>query len=249
MWAVYRKEMRHYLLTPVAWIVWVAFLFIVGWVFQWFVRRALEGAFQGGDQGLTEMLITPYLNNGFVRFILLFSMPVLSMRLFAEERQSGTLELLFTYPLTEMQLIAGKMLAAISISAIMLGLTFPCIFWISFYGGIDWAVLFCGYAGMLLMLTVFLSIGMFASSLTNSQVIAFFLTFIALLALWLTGALTDPMSQSWWTNFIHQLSLMDHFDSFSKGIINSNDVIFYLSMSAFFIFLTMKQLEARKWRG
>lgn len=250
MWSVYRKEMRHYLLTPLAWVVWVAFLLLIGVVFSFFVGRVLESAFgAGGDQGLTELLFTPYFGNGFVRFVLLFTIPMLSMRLFAEERHSGTLELLFTYPLTELQLILGKLLAALSVAAVMLALTFPPIFWVSRYGGMDWPVVFCCYLGLMLMLLVFLSFGMFASSLTNSQVVALIITWIGLMALWLAGALADAASANPAMRLIHELSLLDHFNSFNRGIINSNDVIFYLSLAAFFVFLTTRQLEARKWRG
>lgn len=246
MWAVYRKEMRQYLLTPLAWIVWTCFLFLVGWVFQFFVGQALESAFSGQEQGLTEFVVTRYF--GFMRFVLIFVVPILSMRLFAEEKQTGTLELLFTYPLTEAQMIFGKLLAAVSVAGIMMALTFPPIFWVSKYGAIDWAVLFCSYLGIMMLVTVALSVGTFASSLTNSQVVAFVITLVSLLGLWLAAPLTDradlPVAR-----FVHELSLIDHYENFSQGIINSSDVIFYLSMAAFFVFLTAKQLESRKWRG
>lgn len=253
MWAVYKKEMRQYLLTPLAWIVWVCFLFLVGWVFQFFVGQALESVYTGADQGLTEYVVTRYFAN-FVKFILIFVLPIFSMRLFAEEKQTGTLELLFTYPLTEAQMLFGKLLAALTVTGMMIALTFPPIFWVARYGAVDWSVLGCSYLGLMMIVLVALSIGIFASSLTNSQVVAFIITLMALLALWLAAPLTDRVQSSEATvgmiaRFVHQLSLTDHFENFSRGIINSSDVIFYLSMSAFFLFLTAKQLESRKWRG
>ncbi|NDD30810.1 MAG: hypothetical protein EB084_21345 [Proteobacteria bacterium] len=247
MWAVYKKEMRQYLLTPLAWIVWVCFLFLAGWVFQFFIRQALDSVYGGApDQGLTDFVVTRYF--GFNKFILLFVIPILSMRLFAEEKQSGTLELLFTYPLTEIQMIFGKLLAALTVACIMVGLTLPPIFWASKYGALDWSVLACTLVGIVLLVTVALSIGIFASSLTGSQVVAFIITLITLLALWLAAPLTDGL-QPGLGRFVHELSLIDHFENFGRGIINSSDVIFYLSLSAFFLFLTAKQLESRKWRG
>ena len=247
MWAIYRKEMRQYLLTPLAWIVWVCFLFLVGWVFQFFVGQALDSVYTGQtDQSLTEFVVTRWFN--FMRFVLIFVVPILSMRLFAEEKQTGTLELLFTYPLTELQMIFGKLLAALTVAGIMMGLTFPPILWISKYGSIDWSVLATSYLGIMLLITVALSIGTFASSLTNSQVVAFIITLITLLGLWLAAPLTDRV-QAGLGRFVHELSLIDHYENFSRGIINSADVVFYLSMAAFFVFLTAKQLESRKWRG
>jgi ABC-2 type transport system permease protein len=262
MWAIYRKEMRQYLLTPLAWIVWACFLFLVGWAFNKFLEMAQDSAFmataQGmSDQGLTEYIVTRYFN--FVRFIVILVVPVFSMRLFAEEKQSGTLELLFTYPLTEGQMVFGKLLAALSVMCIMLGWTLPPILLASRYGAIDWAVLFCSYLGLVMMMLVGLAIGIFASSTTNSQVIAFISTFVTLLALWLAAPLTEKaqiggpgwVSQAlaWLARFVHELSIVDHYDNFSKGIINSSDVLYYLSMAAFFVFLTLRQLESRKWRG
>lgn len=247
MWAVYRKEMRQYLLTPLAWIVWVSFLFLVGWVFQFFVGQALDSVYTGQQgQGLTEFVVTRWFN--FMRFVLIFVVPILSMRLFAEEKQTGTLELLFTYPLTEAQMIFGKLLAALSVAGVMMALTFPPIYWVSRYGAIDWSVLFTSYLGLLLLITVALSIGIFASSLTNSQVVAFIITLVTLLGLWLAAPLTDR-AEPGLARFVHELSLIDHYENFSRGIVNSADVIFYLSMAAFFLFLTATQLESRKWRG
>ncbi len=259
MWAIYRKEMRQYLLTPTAWIVWVTFLLLVGWVFPVFLSR-LSDAYMSQNVSPTDMM-TAFLN--FIRFLLLIAVPVFSMRLFAEEKQMGTLEVLFTYPLTEAQLIFGKLLAALTVCAIMLSFTVVPIFWVSLYGqnALDWPVLFCCYFGMMLMVTDFLTLGIFVSSLTGSQVIAFFCTLIPLLGLWLASAIIPadslapvPATAHWWqkiniAKFIHSLSLLDHYESFGRGIINSTDVLFYVSLAAFFVFLTVKQLEARKWRG
>lgn len=247
MWAIYRKEMRQYLMTPLAWIVWVLFIILVGVVFDFFVGR-LADMYAGQEQTVSDVFVVPFFN--FVRFTLLFFVPFFSMPLFAAEKGSGTLELLFTYPLTEGQLIFGKMLAALTTCAIMLAWIMLPIFWLSRYGTMDWPVVLCCILGNMLLMLDYLALGMFASSLTGSQVVAFVATFAPLMLLWLAAPLSEHFTlTNKFAAFFHECSLLDHYESFSRGIINSTDVLFYLSMAAFFIFLTAKQLESRKWRG
>lgn len=248
MWAIYKKELRGYLLSPVAWTIWVMFTFLNGYAYMVLISSLQNRMFSNPDLTITDAFLGPL--HGFARFLLLLICPILTMKLFAEEKQTGTLELLFTYPLTEVQMLGGKVLAALTTALLMLGLTLPPLVYLSFYTTIDWAMVGTAYLGFLLLMGTFLTIGIWASSLTSSQAVAFGVSFGLLLLLWLLNALQGitwalgPVG-----SFLREFALLDHYESFSRGVISSNDVIFYLSLMAFFLFLTSKQLESRKWRG
>lgn len=248
MWAIYKKELRSYLLSPVAWTIWVAFTFLNGYAYFVLISNLQNRMFQNPDLTLTDAFLTPL--HGFARFLLLLICPILTMKLFAEEKQTGTLELLFTYPLTEAQMLGGKVLAAFTTATVMLGLTLPPLVYLGFYATIDWSMVFTAYLGFLLLMGTFLTIGIWASSLTNSQAVAFGVSFGVLLLLWLLNALAGiTWSLGVVGSFLREFALLDHYESFSRGVVNSSDVIFYLSLMAFFLYLTSKQLESRKWRG
>lgn len=246
MWAIYKKELRAYLLSPMAWVIWVAFTTVSG--FGFFVLLYHSGEMmQQTEMGLTEYLLTPFY--GFLKFLLLLICPIFTMRLFAEERQTGTLELLFTYPLTEAQLLFGKALAAMTTAVIMMGLTLPPMVYLNYYTTVDWAVVFTVYIGFLLLAATFISIGLWSSSMTNNQAVAFGISFGILIMLWLANALQSRIDLGPIGRFFKSLSLLEHYESFGKGLLNSNDILFYLSLITFFLYVTSKQLEARKWRG
>jgi ABC-2 type transport system permease protein len=250
MWAIYRKEMRAYFLSPLAWVQWCVFLGIIGLVTSfYFINTYSEQLYQAPDANPTESLLIPMFR--FIQFLLLMIIPLLSAKLFADERNSGTLELLFTYPLTENQMVWGKLLAATSIAFFNLLLLLPQIIAINHYVTLDWHVVFTYYLGFALLIITFLSIGLFFSSITNSTVVAMFLSYGLLIFLWLVEAVLQRISYElgYVGNFFLQMSLTSHLASFAKGVLSVSDLLFYLSVPAFFIFITLKQLEARKWRG
>jgi len=261
MFAIFKKEMRAYFLSPTAYIVMAIFLFVSGWLFDarlnWYSMYAMRAMQQpGADMNLTEFITRPLFNN--LCFLFLIVLPIVTMRTFAEEKRQGTLELLFTYPLTEWQMILGKFLGALTVPGIIMILTssyFVLLHKLTSAGaapgaasGVEWPTIITGYLGLLLMTAAFLSLGLWASSLTEHQVVAFIITFGTLLFLWIVSW-GQQMIQGPAGEIFQSLSIQEHFDNFSKGVILTTDVLYYVCFTLFFLFLTSQNLEARKWRG
>jgi ABC-2 type transport system permease protein len=180
-------------------------------------------------------------------FILLLLTPILTMRLLAEEKRAGTAELLFTYPIPDWGVILGKFLAAFAVFATFLVFTvaYPVIF--AFLTRMDWGQVASGYLGVLLLGGATLALGLFASSLTANQIIAAISAFALLLLFWLIGAPQEMGSAG--GGILGALSLRDHLPNLAKGVIDTRDLLFYLSFTYFFLFLTKRQLESRRWRA
>ncbi|MBM3464044.1 MAG: hypothetical protein FJX76_18265 [Armatimonadetes bacterium] len=266
MWAIYRKEMRAFLLSPMAWIFWCVFLILFGLAFNTLFERYNDMLMSNPDVNLTETVAGGALG-GFFKFLLLLMTPLLGMRLFAEEKEKGTLELLFTYPLTEWQLIFGKILSALTVTGILLALTLPQFIYLGNYTTLEWPIIWTTYLGWMLLLVALLSLGIWTSAVTNSQFVAAVLSLALMLLMWLSqvfqplfARLTFDVQVPWfWKPFVwlgalftwayKELAVTEHFESFGRGVINTNDVLYYLSFAAFFLFLTYKKLESRKWRG
>jgi len=211
-----------------------------------------------------DMIMTPLF--GLMNFLLIFLVPVITMRLFSEEKKLGTIELLFTYPLTELQMVMGKFLAAVTVMFVIYGFSF--IYFILYFKyfagtpGIDagffatlstwiknapWGTVAAGYLGLFLVSTSFLSFGMWISSLTSDQVSSALGTIGGLLLFWVIGAgkidAQPPLS-----DVLAQLSITEHSQNFSKGIIDTHDVVFFVCFILFFLYLTVQILEVRKWK-
>jgi ABC-2 type transport system permease protein len=169
------------------------------------------------------------------------------MRLLAEEKRSGTAELIFTYPLPDWAVILGKFLAAFAVFATFLVLTFcyPVIF--AFLTRMDWGQVASGYLGVLLLGGACLSLGLFASSLTQNQIIAAISAFALLLLFWLIGAQQDVGSAP--GGILAAISLREHLPNLARGVIDTKDLLFYICFTYFFLFLTKRQLESRRWRA
>jgi ABC-2 type transport system permease protein len=170
------------------------------------------------------------------------------MRTYAEERRSGTIELLLTSPLSDLQIILGKFLGAMGLFASMLALTLIHTAILFVYGNPDWKPIATGYLGLLLMGGSFLSLGLFISSLTRNQIVAGMITFSVFLLLWVinwVSTFVGPTAQT----VLNYLSVTEHFDDFAKGIIDTKHVIYYLSFIAMGLFLTMKSVDSERWRG
>ncbi len=170
------------------------------------------------------------------------------MRLMAEEKRSGTAELLFTYPLTDWAVIAGKFGAALFIYLILLAFTasYPLVFGLII--PLDWGVLATGYLGLVLLGAACLSLGLFASSLTENQIVAGVVGFALLLLFWIIGWVQELGPGSLGMVFKY-LSLLDHYENFTKGVLDTRDLAYCLSFIFFFLFLTKRQLESRRWRA
>jgi ABC-2 type transport system permease protein len=177
---------------------------------------------------------------------LMFLGPALTMRLFAEEEKLGTLELLLTSPVRDVEVVLGKYFAALGMFIIMNGITFYYPLLLAWFGHPDWGPIFSGYLGLILIGAVFISIGLFTSSLTSNQILAYALGSIFILALWFIGYATGEAGEAL-EKFFRFISIFAYLD-FSQGVIDTNTVISYISICLVFLFLTVRSLETRKWR-
>lgn len=294
---IYRKELRSYFNSPIAYIVIIVFLAVVGWFF-------VNGLFQGNAASMRPMF-------DWIPFVFLFFIPAITMRSFSEEKKQGTIELLLTKPVTDSELVIGKYLAALMLSIITLlptviyllivvnislkddtsifsgvfGLFLMIVLFavaISFYvfaanihkkgnqslslgvnilgvlatilyfyiifkaSYLDWGSVIGGYLGLILMAAVYIGIGIFFSSLTENQIIAFIVSFIAVFALFMLGKILTQVS-SGLVSIVEFISTDFHFTNISRGVIDSRNIIYYFSMIFITIFCTKVSLESRKW--
>ena len=253
IWAIFKQEMRLYFTSPVAWVVFTIFLLIAGYffysIFAFFTLASMQSAMNpqmGRDLNVTDSVMRPLFSN--ISVILLLLMPLVTMRLFAEERRAGTIELLLTYPVRDGAVLAGKYLAALGLYAIMIGLTllYPGI--VVYFARLEWGPILTGYLGLLLMGATFIAVGVFASSLTENQIVAAITTFGALLIFWILGWSADYAGGTA-GKVLQFLSILEHNDSFSKGVLDTKDVLYYLNFTVLALFLTLRSLEARRWKG
>ncbi len=253
VWPIFKKEMRLYFTSPVAYVVLTIFLVIAGWffynIFTFFTLASMQSAMNPAmarELNVTDSVMRPLVSN--ISVILLLLMPLVTMRLFSEERRSGTIELLLTYPVRDGAVLVGKYLAALALYALMLALTllYPGI--VVYFARLEWGPLVTGYAGLLLMGGTFIAVGIFASSLSENQIVASITTFGILLILWVIGWSADYVGGVW-GKVLQHLSLIEHNDNFAKGVLDTKDVIYYLNFIALALFLTLRSLEARRWKG
>jgi len=251
--AVLRKELTTYFATPIFYLMGFFFLLVEGFLFFFIYFNYFQTAsFQVMQNPQLAALVDPYqvVFRSFFEdlgFIFLLITPILTMRLLAEEKRSGTSELLFTYPLPDWAVILGKFLAALTVFATFIVFTFcyPLIF--AFLTRMDWGQIASGYVGVLFLGAACLALGLFVSSLTQNQIIAAISAFALLLLFWLIGAPQDVGSAP--GGILSALSLREHLPNLAKGVIDTKDLIFYLCFTYFFLFLTKRQLESRRWRA
>ena len=247
-----QKELQSYFRSPIAYIVMAFFALIVGYFFYisvvFFVQRSMESQMMGQSfpMDINEYVIRPIFSN--VSVVGLFLIPMIGMRLFAEEKRSGTIELLMTSPLRDWEIILGKWLAALGLYASMLGLSFLSMLFLFKYGQPDWRPLLVGYLGLLLQGGCLLAICTFISSCTRNQIVAGVVGFVVSLLLWVLDWMssfdTSPVAK-----VVGYLSVLAHFESFSKGVIDSKDIIFYVTFIILGLFLTSRSLESIRWRA
>lgn len=233
IWTLFKKEMRVYFVSPLAYVFLGVFFFLSGAFFY-------LGVVLTGEASLRVML-------GNLAISLVFVLPMLTMRHFAEEQKAGTFELLMTSPVSLPSLIGGKFLASMAMCLLMLlgTLLYPGI--LAYYGEPDWAVIGTSYLGLLLACSAFISAGLFASSLTNDQVAAGMGGIVLLLPFWMIGNAGTLVGEEY-QRVLDQLALLPHLRSFTTGILDSADVAYFLAFSFVFLFLTYRTLESRRWR-
>ncbi len=245
--ALFRKELVSYFVSPLFYVVSAVFLCLCGFFFYtrlvFFVQYGF-GYDILGNFWLAFLAGAPYS----ISTVLLLVMPLLTMRLFAEERKLGTIELLLTYPLRDGELVAAKFAACATVLIIMLAGTLLYPFYVFFLQPFPLLPVLAGYVGLLLLGLSFIACGVFVSSLTESQVVAAIGTLGILL---LCGVLTwnEAASSPALLRVLTRMSMFDHFQGFARGVIDLQDVAYFLFVVTFFNFLTLRVLEARKWRG
>lgn len=253
--AIAQKELKAYFSSPIAYIVIGLFALMYGYFYavmlQYFVRASMQMN-QMGMQGpqamnINEQMIRPLLQN--VTVLLLFLMPAITMRTYAEEKRAGTIELLLTSPLTDVQIILGKFLGALALYALMLAVTFVHMAVLFAYGAPEWKPLATAYLGLLLLGGCFLSVGLFISSMTKNQVVAGITTFAVFLMLWVIGWVGSVSGGGWMSDVAGYLSIVDHFEDFSKGVIDTTHLVYYLSFIGFGLYLTAKSVDTERWSG
>lgn len=231
------KELRAYYTTWVAYAILSGWLFVTGWIFT----ALMLGAGRTG-----QFPVSVIFQNLIV--VLLFIAPMLTMRLISEERSSGSLELLFTSPVTEWQVAVGKWLGALAFAATMLLLTAHVPFFALRYGTLDTGPLWGSYLALLFLAASFCAVGVFCSSLTDSQVVAGFLTFGALLGSWMLAWPAQAAPDNTLASFLSEVSLSTHFQRLMQGALTTKDLVFFVSITFFFLFATVRVLESRKWK-
>ena len=247
-----RKELKGYFASPIAYILMAFFALIFGFGFYTATRDMIRYSFQAQMMGqasqmnVNDMIIRPLL--GFASTVALFLIPMITMRTFAEEKSRGTIELLLTSPVNDVQIIVGKWLGAMLLYLCVLAMSMLNIAMLFAWGKPDLKPVLIAYLGLILQGACLLAIGTFISTTTKNQIIAGGVTFFVCLLLWLLSWMTafdsGPMSQ-----VINYISIVTHFENFSKGVLDLKDVVFYCSMIFFALFITSRAMESLRWRS
>ena len=233
--AILKKEFRSYFNSPIAYIFITFFLGISAWLFFqnfFLVNQAeMRGFF------------------GLMPWIFLFFIPAVTMKLWAEEKKIGTIEILMTLPIRDYEVVVGKFLASFALLAVTVLLTLVVPFSVMSLGNPDMGTLITGYIGLLLMGGAYIAIGFFASTLTENQIIAFIIGIVICLVLLLIGEdFVLFKTPNWLFPIFSYLGLGAHYSSILRGVLDSRDIIYYLSLIGFFLYLSTLAVESRKWR-
>jgi ABC-2 type transport system permease protein len=252
-WSIYRKELYSLFASPIFYVVGFIFLVISGYFYYGAVLFYSRYSFQAAQDpmamsslNLTEMVLRPFFLD--MSVVLLLLTPLLTMRVYAEERKSGTLELLFTYPVSDRATLLAKFTAVTTTLGVILLATVPCLLLLGYVGKPNWPAVYCGYLGVLLLGSAFLALGLFTSAMTQNQIVAAILSFGALLMFWVIGWMKSFVGATA-AKVINYISVTRHFDSFAKGVLDARDLVFYLAFILVFLFLTLRQVESYRWRG
>jgi len=252
VWIICRKELSSYFASPVAYILLIMFGLIFGYFF-WnalgaFVFESIQSQMSGQSfpMNLNEWIIRPLLSN--LAVINLFFIPLITMRHFAEEKRTGTIELLATSPVRDIEIILGKWLASLVLYACLLLFTAINFAFLFKYGNPDWKPLLVGYLGVFLLAGGLLAIGTFISSLTKNQIIAGAVTFGVCLLLYVFGWVSGYETAAW-ARVLSYMSVATHIESFQKGVIDSKDAIFFLTLIFLGLFFTARSMESLRWRS
>jgi len=246
VYRLFRRELGSYLASPAFYGVLTIFLLLAGYFF--FTDLSFYNTINfKGDYGPVEGLWSRYFSD--LRFVMMLTLPLLTMRLLAEEKKLGTFELLTSYPLRDSEILAGKFLAGLAALLLMLaGSLAHFLVWAAFWGTQGLQPLWAGYLGLLLLGCALLSCGLFISSLTENQAIAGLATLGVFVFFWFL-TWNELMASESVVRFLVRLSLFDRLQGFFKGVIDTKDVAFFVLFSGLFLYLTLRVMETRFWRG
>ena len=257
IWVIAQRELKAYFISPVAYVVLTIFTFLSGMFFNLLINamtqtataRAMQSAQTGQPPDPIDMpgLISQSFF-GTMSVIMLFMLPMITMALFSEEKKRGTIELLLTAPITDLQVVLGKFLAASTFYAILLLTTVVPMLTLYIYSTPASGPILAAYLGILLYGLSVLAIGMFISTLTENQIIAAILSFGAVFILWLIDAFSRGASEGLGAVLTY-LSILNHLNDFLSGVIGTSHIIFYLSLILVGLFLTYRSLDSLRWRG
>jgi len=243
IWTIARREYKLYFISPVAYVVAFLFLLILGYFFFQGMASAIQQAAFQPYAPAVQMVISPMVT------LLLFTIPAITMRLISEEARMGTLELLLTAPVKDWELVIGKWLGGFLFMLTLLAATwiFPIALNFMVEPGIDQGILLSGYLGLILMVSSLVAVGVGISALFTNQIAAFFVSLAVVLVFWLVRP-ESSTTGGLGTEIMTYMNFIDHYLNFYRGIIDTSDVIYYLSLTAVGIFLGSISLEIRRWR-
>ncbi|HXZ19429.1 MAG TPA: ABC transporter permease [Candidatus Acidoferrales bacterium] len=259
IYAVFRKEMSQYFVSSIAYVAVGAYLFLAGIFFQGILKDVTDYAMRGMIQAMQfgqpfEIDVPGEVMRGFFGVtgtILLFVVPMLTMGSYAEERRRGTMELLMTSPITDLEIVLGKYLAVLTLFVIMvLPSTIQMV--VLFRASEPtppWRLVLCGYLGVILLGGSLLALGQFISSLTESQIVAGIWTFLVFLMLWVLDFIIPGSSSSWAGAVAQYVSILRHMTDFTRGIVDSSNLIYYASLILLGLFLTHRSVDSMRWRA
>lgn len=233
--AIFKKEFKSYFNLPIAYIYITVFLVLSGWLF-------LRVFFIAGQASMRNFF-------GIMPWMFLFFVPAITMRIWAEEKKLGTIEILMTLPVKDHQVVLGKFCASFCFLILTVLLSFPLVITVAFLGSPDGGPIIGSYLGLFLMGGAYLAIGLFISSLTENQIIAFIISIVIIFALMIIGEDIVLFSvPGFLIPVLNYLSLGAHFDSVSRGVIDSRDLIYYFTVIGFFLYLNVRKLQTGKWK-
>ena len=242
-WAVVQKELRSYFYSPFIYLMTAVFLLLSGWYFYSdLIFYAQFGFGMNILENFWQLLFTV------LRRVILFFIPFMTMRLFAEEKRLGTIELLFTYPMRDSEIFWGKFLACALAVLFMLSWTVLYVVIVYALQPFDWTVVLAGYTGLILLALSFIACGLFISSLTDNIVVAGSGALGVVLFFWILSW-NDGATNAGGLRILAEVSTVTHFQGFAQGFVDTKEIVFFLVFVAFFSFLTMRSLESRRWRG
>lgn len=251
--AVLGKELYLFFASPIFYVAAFIFISLQGYFFYSSVNYFHIMSFQAArnpnlviEANLTHMVLTPLLRQ--IGLLMLFITPLLTMRLYADEQRSGTIELLFTLPVSDFTTLLAKCFATYFVFLIMLCLSVPAIFILNYLGEVEWGILLCGYLGLLLMGAAFICIGCLSSAMTENQVVAAVIGFGVLLFSWVINW-SIPYAGDNLGQLLAYLSLFVHFNNFVQGLLDLRSIVFYLMVIVFFFMATLKVIAFRRLKG